>query len=160
MRDATPDDVPAIRGVARSSWLATYGDVYARAFIDDFLERAYSRDSLERSIARAASGVDAHFLVAERAGEVVGYLHFGEGESGPELYRLYARPDQFGTGIGQALLDELESRIRQRVSRYILYVHERNPRGRRFYERRGFTEVGRREGSNDELMLEKVLRGS
>ncbi len=159
VRDATELDAAAIGEVARASWHATYGEIYLPEFIDDFWARNYSTEALERSIARAREDAGRHFLVAERDGEVVGYLHFGPGQHGPELYRLYARPDQFGTGIGDALITELETRLSGVVDRYILYVHARNDRGRRFYERQQFTEVGRRTDSDDDLMLEKRLGG-
>ncbi len=96
-------------------------------------------------------------MVAERDGVVVGYLHFGSGEHGPELYRLYADPAHYGTGVGEALLAALDARLAGRASGYILYVHERNDRGRRFYERHGFLEAGRRSGSECELMLRRSL---
>ena len=70
-------------------------------------------------------------------GEVVAYLHFGVGERGPELSRIYAGPKAFGTGAGTALLDELHRRLDVRgIGSYVLDVHSRNVRGRAFYDRR------------------------
>ena len=157
VRDAEERDISGIQDVARASWAETYAGIYTSEFIGEFLSRAYSAESLERSIEGARSSAGSHFLVAERGGEVVGYLHFGAGPQGAELHRLYARPDQFGTGIGHALLTELEARLDEAIDRYVLYVHERNERGRRFYARQGFAEIGRREGSDEEVMLEKRL---
>jgi ribosomal protein S18 acetylase RimI-like enzyme len=85
---------------------------------------------------------DREFLVAERDGDVIGYLNFGVGPRGPELFRVYAHPTAYGTGVGSALLDELHGRIAGRVTRYVLDVHSRNARGRAFYERHGFEVVG------------------
>ena len=71
VRDATERDIPAIQQVARASWSATYGEIYAAEFIDDFLGRAYSTESLKRSIDAADAAATGHFLVAERDGELV-----------------------------------------------------------------------------------------
>ncbi len=158
VRDAERRDVPAIQHVAYASWHATYAGILAREFIDDFLARNYSTESLERAIANASARGQT-FLVAERVGDVVGYLHFGERDERPELFRVYADPEHFGTGIGHALLTELERRISRTVDRYVLHVHERNQRGRDFYRRQGFVETGRSTEAPDELILEKRLSG-
>ena len=158
VRDATDGDIPAIQTVAAASWRVTYRDIYPSEFVDDFLARWYSEESLTGAVLRARETREHHFLVAERDGAVVGYLNFGPGEHGPTLYRLYAHPDHFGTGVGHALLGELESRLWSAgTDRYVLSVHERNERGRRFYERQGFVEIGRADDSGDEVMLEKRL---
>jgi ribosomal protein S18 acetylase RimI-like enzyme len=142
VRDATPADAAAIETVARASWSDTYRDIFEPDFIERFLAENYSQEALARAARAAAERRDVHFLVAERGGAVVGYLHFGTGPRGPELFRVYAHPDAYGTGVGSALLDELHRRIAGRVARYVLDVHSRNARGRVFYERRGFQVVG------------------
>ena len=157
VRDAVSADIPRIREVAAASWQNAYAGIFTPEFIDDFVSRAYAAEALERSLAHAAEEEDVHFLVAERDGAIVGYLHFGSGEHGPELYRLYADPAHYGTGVGEALLAELDARLAGRVPSYVLYVHERNDRGRRFYERHGFVEAGRRGGSECEPMLRRSL---
>ena len=84
------------------------------------------------------------------------YANYGVGERGPELWRIYAHPDHYGTGAGSALLDELESRLD--VDAYVLDVHSRNERGRAFYERRGFVIVGGGATLDCDLTLRRTLR--
>ncbi|MGH2358723.1 MAG: GNAT family N-acetyltransferase, partial [Candidatus Limnocylindria bacterium] len=157
VRDARREDVRAIGLVARASWGETYRDIFEPAFIEDFLERAYSVLALEESVRRVAERPGSVFLVAEREREIVGYLQFGEGQRGPELFRVYAHPDHYGTGVGSALLGELHARIRGRVASYVLDVHSRNVRGRAFYDRNGFVIVGGGATPECDLTLRRTL---
>ena len=101
---------------------------------------------------------ESAFLVAERGGAIVGYLHFGEGSRGPELFRIYADPEHYGTGVGSALLAELHRRIEGRVEAYVLDVHSRNERGRAFYDRNGFVTVGGGATEDCDLTVRRTLR--
>ena len=157
VRDARPADADRIARIAADSWRDTYRDIFDPEFIDDFLRRNYGPDDLVRQAKLAAAEPHAHFLVAERDGDVVAFAQYGNGARGPELSRLYADPAHYGTGAGSALLDELHDRLRGRVDRYRLDVHSRNERGRTFYDRRGFVVV-RGGGTPDcDLTLERTL---
>ena len=94
--------------------------------------------------------------MAERDGGVVAFAHYGVGARGPELFRIYADPAQYGTGAGSALLDELESRID--VDAYVVDVQSRNARGRAFYDRRGFVIVGEGTLLEGDLTLRRTLQ--
>jgi ribosomal-protein-alanine N-acetyltransferase len=157
VRDARPEDAPAIASVARASWRATYRDIFEPPFIDEFLARAYAVEALEGAIGRAAEQEISVFLVAERGRRMQGYLQFGVGPRGPELFRVYADPKAFGTGVGSALLGELHRRIERTVEAYVLDVHPQNVRGRAFYDRNGFVVVDGAE-SADCLTLRRSLR--
>jgi ribosomal-protein-alanine N-acetyltransferase len=158
VRQATPADAEAIARVARASWRDTYRDIFETAFIEDFLARNYDEAGLAGAAARAHDQPGAAFLVAERDGAIVGYLQFGEGTRGPELFRVYADPAHYGTGIGSALLDELHRRVGESVTSYVLDVHSRNERGRAFYDRNGFVIVGGGETPECDLTLRRTLR--
>ena len=157
VRDAVPADAEAIARVARASWAETYRDIFEPAFIDDFLERNYDPARLADA-ASEAERRDQVFLVAERDGALVGYLHFGEGQRGPELWRVYADPAHYGTGVGSALLEELHRRTAGRIDAYVLDVHSRNERGRAFYDRNGFVIVGGGATPDCDLTLRRTLR--
>jgi ribosomal protein S18 acetylase RimI-like enzyme len=158
VRAAEPSDAEAIERVARASWRDTYRDIFEPAFIDDFLARNYSREGLALAAETAATRPTSEFLVAEREGHIVGYLQLGEGQRGPELFRVYADPAHYRTGVGSALLAELHRRIEGRVDSYVLDVHSRNERGRAFYDRNGFVIVGSASTSNCDLTLRRQLR--
>ena len=156
VRDARPGDAKRIAEIAHASWRDTYRGIFEPQFIDEFLATNYAPDALASAADRASARDDAHFLVAERDGEIVAYAHYGVGERGPQLWRIYADPAHYGTGAGSALLDELESRLD--VDTYQLDVHSRNERGRAFYDRRGFVIVGGGETVDCDLTLRRTLR--
>ena len=72
---------------------------------------------------------------------------------GAEIGGIFVHPRSQGRGVGRALMDHVVSRR----SRVVLSVFEDNGVGRRFYDRYGFEEVGRRvhaETGLTELRLE------
>lgn len=140
IRDATPADAAAVRGVAIEAWPATYAGLLPDDFIARVLEATYALEPLARLIAEAEV-----FLVAEIDGEPVGYLHYGDGPHGPELHRLYLLPSATGKGVGPALLAELNSRLEPGTS-YVALVHHDNAGALRFYEREGFVPAGTIDG--------------
>jgi [ribosomal protein S5]-alanine N-acetyltransferase len=157
VRDARPEDAGAISAVAHAGWHETYRDIFTVEYIERFLAAAYDPDRLRHVVARAAERDDEHFLVAERGGEVIAYAHYGRGEHGPELFRIYAHPAHYGSGAGHALLEELHRRLERRVERYGLDVHAQNSRGRAFYRRHGFVVAGEGTAPDCHLRLERVL---
>ena len=157
VRDASPADAEAIALVARASWTDTYRDIFEPEFIERFLADNYASQALAASAERAAAGDTEHFLVAERDGAVIAFAQYGAGRRGPELFRIYADPAQYGTGAGSALLGELHRRLAGRVTSYVLDVHSRNQRGRAFYERNGFVVVGGGDTPDCDLTLRRTL---
>ena len=101
----------------------------------------------------------SHTLVADESAEVVAFAHLGaerSDESVGELYAIYVQPESWGGGIGQALMDEVLSRLRDEGFREaVLWVLEDNPRTRRFYELAGWREDG---GVKDEEWLGTLVR--
>jgi chorismate mutase/GNAT superfamily N-acetyltransferase len=81
--------------------------------------------------------------VAERDGEIVGYLVLD-----PEwLDSLYVRPDVTGQGIGSVLLDLAKG---LRPAGFGLWVFVSNVRAQAFYRRHGLVVVRRTDGSGNE----------
>lgn len=142
VRDATPADADRIAAVARAGWTDTYREIFDAGFIEDFLGANYRPEDLAAGARRAADDEHRHFLVAERDGVVVAFAQYGVGPRGPELFRIYADPAHYGSGVGSALLAELHRRLEGRVDSYLVDVHSRNARGVAFYERQGFAVVG------------------
>ena len=159
VRDATPADAAQVAAIARASWTETYRDIFEPSFIEDFLVTHYRVEDLARGAERAAEADDRHFLVAERAGDVVAFAQFAVGPRGPELFRIYADPNHYGSGVGHALLEELHRRLAGRVDGYVLDVHPRNERGLAFYRRHGFVVAGEGASPDCHVMLRRELAG-
>jgi len=99
------------------------------------------RDSASRSDGRAMwVGLvgDLTFggalLVAEEAGKVVGFIHFGpasENDEIGEVYGLYVLPSSWGTEA-QALTDRAVASLAESFTLAILWTHTEAQRARRF----------------------------
>jgi len=158
IRDATSEDAPAVRRVARESWHATYDGILGAETVDSTVDDWYDSEGLTRSIGRE----DGRFLVAQERGEsaseteIVGFAQAVLGDRGAnaatdspaaaELPRIYVRPDRWGEGVGSRLLDRVESWCREEgADRLRLLVLADNEVGNAFYEARGYRTVGSRE---------------
>ncbi len=146
VRDARPADALGIAAIGKVAVPATYKDLIGDASVlSAIVEQSYALDALRDCVARCAIGEDAHFLVAEQAGRVVGFLHYDSEASEPELHRIYVEPALKGRGIGSALLQELHSRLDPGAS-YVLMVVAANRGAVAFYEQHGFAEEERVDG--------------
>ena len=121
VRPATAEDVDAM---ARVHWLSS-NTAYGRD--DDFEQRLKAtREAFETD--------DVRPFVADEAGEVVGIANVGA----DVLYALYVRPDRWGDGVGQALLEEAHRALAETCDEAELTVLVENARARSFYERNGW----------------------
>jgi GNAT superfamily N-acetyltransferase len=112
------------------------------AVYEAFIAQSCTRESLAAAIGRAQIDTDSHFAVATESGDLVGYLDFGRDEDEAlELRRLYAAVGCTSRGIGAALLQWLEERLRDGTE-YRAIVHARNDRGLSFWLRHGFVVEG------------------
>ena len=149
MRAAAVGDARAILDVRARSWQEAYAHVFPA-------------DDLERQVAQAGEWVGwweemiagpaphMHTIVADRAGEVVGFAHLGaaRGESPDEvgeLYAIYVDSGRWGTGAGRVLIEAAEASLRSAAFREaMLWVLEGNERAERFYRAAGWTHDGGR----------------
>jgi len=146
VRDAAPADAAAIAAIGRIAVPDTYGDLIDdESVMSAILEQSYSLAALRDCVARCVRTDGAHFLVAEQAGRVVGFLHYDCEGPEPELHRIYVEPTLKRRGIGSALLRELHGRLRPGAA-YILMVVAANRAAVSFYERHGFDQAARVDG--------------
>lgn len=140
VRAATPADVDAIQTIAEASWHAAHDDIIGAEAVDEFLAEHYDRETIAAEIDADASA----YRVAEVAGEVVGFAvavpHDGDHW---RLAAIYVHPDQWGDGVGTALLNAVEDAACAADAEALeLVVMADNHRARRFYEARGYAHVG------------------
>jgi ribosomal protein S18 acetylase RimI-like enzyme len=130
------DDAAAIASIGRVGFRAVHDDIVGPEFAAAVVEQTYSIPALEECIARCGEADDAEFLVVERDGVVVGYLHYDSEGAEPELHRIYVDTRRKRAGAGRALLAELHARLPADAT-YVLLVAEANTDARAFYERHG-----------------------
>ena len=135
IRPGTPDDAEEVARVQVQTWQVAY----AHALPREKLMALSVEDRTEMHRRHPP-------LVAEVEGRVVGFVAVGrthDEEGDGELYAIYVHPDHWGTGVGRALIDAGEERLRDLGHRDAhLWVLDDNPRARRFYEAAGWTTDG------------------
>ncbi|AXR76995.1 GNAT family N-acetyltransferase [Natrarchaeobaculum sulfurireducens] len=140
VRDATTDDVDAIREVAERSWTADYPDILSRESIQEGLDDWYADRRIEDSIIWSR----ALMLVVERDEGIVGFAHatWDVDETDGNILRVYVDPDHRGVGIGSDLLEATRDRLFDiGVERIKAMVLEKNDLGNAFYRGFGFEKT-------------------
>lgn len=145
-RDATEDDAASVAALFGISFTDTFGHLYApedlQAFLDELSPEAFAREIADPRY--------AFRLAEEDDGRLAGFIKLGPPnlpvETPPdtiELRQLYVMTEWKGEGIAPRLMDWAFEEARRRGNSHMqLSVYVDNHRARRFYEKRGFVEVG------------------
>ncbi len=150
---AVEADIPGIQFAAAESWRTAYREIYSPDYIEAFIGRAYSAESLRRVIGSTQSV----FVVAREEGSVVGFSHAGYGPRGAELYRIYLRPAWWGSGVGDLLLQRTELWLRDEgYPGYGCFVHAENQVGRRFYAKHAFRHLAEHDDGQHQFLWKEL----
>ena len=136
VRRARVSDAPALSGIYRDSWRATYRGVIPHHHLELMIRRrgtAYWRTSI-----RAGEIV----LLLEFKDKLVGYATCGVARSrGPmkgEIYEIYLVPEYQGVGMGEYLFEACRNHLdARRLDGLLVWVLAENERAIDFYWRRG-----------------------
>lgn len=154
VRPARPEEAELVRELGRAAWHAAYDDILGSETVDQRIDNWWKADDLRSAIANP----NHVFLVAETDSEVVGIVHAGPHPNNDHYVvpRLYVHPDDWGQGIGTALLDELVKRVSGEANSLQVVVLEGNDVGVGFYESYGFERVDGAPGLADAGQRELV----
>lgn len=106
------------------------------------------------------------YVLAERAGEVVGYAGLAASGAEADVQTVAVAPSAQGTGVGRVLLDALVAEAARRgAAAVLLEVRADNVAARTLYERTGFERIGVRRryyqpGDVDAHVMRLRLTGS
>lgn len=144
-RDARLDDGAVLGGIARATFIETFGHLYRREDLATFLaagsDAAYAAEL-------ADPGLEVRF--AESQAIPIGFAKLGPlqlpvdaaGVASAELRQLYVFKPWHGTDIARTLMDWALDRARARGAAALwLTVFIDNARARAFYRRLGFAEI-------------------
>ena len=169
IRQATAADAAVFTALAASTFVDTFGAENTPEDMAHYLGEAFSEDRQRAEIADPRHTV----IIAEQAGEAVGYAMLREGNAPDsvldrdaiEIARLYAVTHAIGKGIGAALMQRCLDVAAARGRRTVwLGVWEHNPRASAFYRKWGFVDVGTkgfvlgRDHQTDRVMTRAVER--
>lgn len=157
IRPANANDAVAIAEIANQ---------IIRDTLATFTTATRSADSIAADIATRAPA----YLVAEQAGQVVGFATYGPFRAGPGYARtcehsIQLSPGARGQGTGRLLMAELENIARrQGVHVLVAGISSANPGAVVFHAALGFTrvgqmpQVGRKSGRwLDLILMQKIL---
>ncbi len=146
VRDATPDDVPALAALHLSSWRSAYSGIVPQAWLSAVtLESRLER--WEQALRAPAS--ERQTIVADAGGTITGLCELGVARDDDvasgcgEIIALHVRPESRGRGVGTLLLDAAISRLHHMGRTHaVLWVIRDNADACRFYEARGWHRDG------------------
>lgn len=157
VREATTDDVEAIRSIARRSWEEAYEDVLSDETVDELLAAGYSTAAIEELV----TSPEAELFVATADDEPVGYASTTPDESvRVGDVSVYVEPERWGEGIATRLLERTEAALRERgIERVRDSVLVENDAGNAFYGAR-YEKVDQRDVEiGDETHRANVYEG-
>jgi L-amino acid N-acyltransferase YncA len=134
LRNARPEDVPAIILVQHLAIQGVPAGFYSQAILDAWDPHPASPEAVERRKARMASGTEIALVAVSPAGEIAGYGSVRQGES--ELHSIYVDAVHARRGLCRQILRELETRARAADVRE-LWLHASLP-AHPFYEANGY----------------------
>jgi GNAT superfamily N-acetyltransferase len=139
---ARPEDAEALAAIFTS----------ARRTAMPWLPELHTQDEDRRFIGERVMA-ECELLVVRRDERPAGFLALKD----DMVEHLYVAPDDQRQGIGSALIEAAEAR---RPDGLRAWVFQRNAGAIAFYERHGFTEVMRTDGSDNEEREPDVLLGT
>jgi ribosomal protein S18 acetylase RimI-like enzyme len=148
VREASADDVAAIREVARAAWEADYPEILSRETAERGVEEWYDSGQIAGDVAGSRTRLFVACADDEEGGggedgEVVGFAHaeLGRDDEGYVL-RLYVHPDHRNRGFGRRLLERTrEDLFEHGAERINAMVLAANEPGNAFYRSFGFEKV-------------------
>ena len=129
LRNCKPDDARAVTGVLRDTFRSTWRPHLTADDVRQF--------EIEDRPSDYFGARGRHFWVAERGGDVLGFVDW----DGEFVNALHIHSSAARSGIGNALMDHAEAEIAGSGHNSVkLETHSFNARSRAFYTKRGFVE--------------------
>ena len=142
------DHAPAIAYIGRTAFRKAFASVFhSRTDLDEYLEYTYCVDKIAGSLRKENN----RYFLATADGLPVGFVKVKRHSLNDqldsvfqaELQKLYVLREYHGKGVGQALMNAVNSFVQSLEPECLwLDTYIGNERAIRFYERNGFTKAG------------------
>jgi ribosomal protein S18 acetylase RimI-like enzyme len=161
IRQATPDDILLINGIASVVWPATYSNMMSKEQLDYMFNMMYSPDAIKTQMLEKKHN---YFILFEN-NIPSGYIsvHIVDNTI-LYLEKIYVLPSAQGKGFGVMLIDTAKNFAATHSLKSIRLNVNRDNKSRYFYEHLGFEIISRRDlhiGSGfymNDYIMEKQLR--
>ncbi len=148
LRDAMPDDVPALAALGRKTFSDKFAHLYRPQDLADYLEDCHSHTAYRAYLAdpenliRVAEAEDRSLAAYLLCSPLT--LPAGDPKPGAvELKRVYVDASLQGRGLGSRFIDEALAWARAKgAPEMYLSVYSGNVEAQRLYARRGWEKVG------------------
>lgn len=146
LRPAEPEDAMAVARVHVRSWQAAYRTLLP----DEYLDQLRPEDRAQRYDFANDDPLKPRTIVAIEQGSIYGFATTAPSrdmdlKDHGEIYALYVDPEQWGRGIGVALVSAARGHLFEFGFRNaLLWVLAGNVRAERFYRRDGWASDGLR----------------
>ncbi len=141
VRDATEDDIEAIRAVARVAWEADYPGALSQETIEEGVAHWYG----DAVVAMELSNPGTEFLVAVEEESIIGFAHANEAGPVGTILRLHVHPTHRDGDVPAQLFEAAESALDATGESLRATALTANDHMIAFYEGRGFEQQGTEE---------------
>ncbi|MFB6085623.1 MAG: GNAT family N-acetyltransferase [Halodesulfurarchaeum sp.] len=137
VREATEEDIAGIRQVAEAAWRTDYAGRVDEDTIESGVNHWYSDPVVRMELSNP--GTDLR--VAERDGDIVGFVHAHRSGQVGTILRLHVDPAHRDAGVEAALFEAIAADFEADREGIRATVLEANSHMQEFYEDRGFSRI-------------------
>lgn len=144
IKKAVLSDAAALADILCCSWSSTFSEILT----EDELAKNVNLQKRTEMFKKILKIDGFHNLIAIDGENPCGLCSYGKSRDNDlsdygEIIAIHTKPDYWGKGVGNALMDMALSKLRRLgYSKIMLWTFERNFRARHFYEKYGFISDG------------------
>lgn len=148
IRNLTPQDFEQVYEVAKKAWVYFYKDIYPKDFIENFVDKNYSKQAMQQHLGWVKENGAWSIVVEDSTNRnIIGFAFVGPyKEKLWRLWRMYLLPEFINQGIEEEIIKRAEQFLKSKgISRYITFVHKDDTYSLALYPRLGFKQVSEKD---------------
>ena len=134
--EANTSDIPKIQELAQSIWITTFSKFFSGKELQQLFDGMYATDVLKETLANPDYTL---FFICDNQHSKLGYCAIERKQTALKLDKIYVDPSKQGTGIGQAVMEEIYQMAELRGLKSVeLRVNRAHSKSISFYKKQGF----------------------